>query len=160
MTWAAPSIGRITTTVFPLAPSERAFRAQPEIPAPFFRDPKNGGLHHVLFPHGSLKRSNPGGRGYGQASKSKSNSAWSCAIRSGGVSQYPTLSSFPGMRAVCLPFIRRILHMNELVDDAHRETELPRNGPVRAPTGPQTHRGLAIRCGGHLPPAPRGAALV
>src|SRR3972149_5037396 len=51
------------------------------------------------------------------------------------------------------------LRMNELVDDAHRETELPRNGPVRAPRGPQTHRSLPIRCGGHLPPAPRSAAL-
>src|SRR3990170_5219825 len=51
------------------------------------------------------------------------------------------------------------LRMNELVDDAHRETELPRNGPVRAPRGPQLAYSAHIRESGHLPPAPRGAAL-
>src|SRR3990170_2041075 len=57
-------------------------------------------------------------------------------------------------------FIRRILRMNEFVDDAHRETELPRNGPVRAPRGPQLAYSEHIRESGHLPPAPRGAALI
>src|SRR3972149_5793121 len=52
------------------------------------------------------------------------------------------------------------LRMNELVDDAHRETELPRNGPVRAPRGPQLAYSERIRESGHLPPAPRGAALI
>src|SRR3990170_3135725 len=57
-------------------------------------------------------------------------------------------------------FIRRILRVNEFVDDAHRETELPRNGPVRAPRGPQLAYSEHIRESGHLPPAPRGAALI
>src|SRR3990170_7083176 len=56
--------------------------------------------------------------------------------------------------------IHRILRVNEFVDDAHRETELPRNGPVRAPRGPQLAYSEHIRESGHLPPAPRGAALI
>src|SRR3989337_600248 len=79
--------GSATTTVFPSPASRTAFRVQG------VSDPTNGGLQYVRFPHGSLSPSNPAGLGYGQASKSQSNSYWSAAIRSGGARQYPTAYS-------------------------------------------------------------------
>lgn len=67
--------------------------------------PTKGGLTQFRFPQSSMSPLNPGGLGYGHGSKSKWNSASSGVHRSGGVSQYPTLSPFPGMRAICFPFM-------------------------------------------------------